>query len=155
MYKYTSVVMGYSDKTFILKDLIIPPEFLFGDLDEKIKVKTENLLLYKQTKHGLIVSVGESFPIGLGEIKFDNTGFTRYSINVKVKIYKPIDGEILKTKIKELTSNGFFVDEPITTFVVSKSSLKNKKIGDDVRVKITKVSFNSEFTVLGIEVPDV
>lgn len=144
--------MGYITKCMRIKNIGISPDLLGNNLSNEIRKKAENIVTGTQTTHGLVLSV-EKFKIeGEGEIKFDNTGFTRYTVIVKVKLFTPILGEKLKTTVKDVPSNGFYVEEPIDIFV-STDSRKSKNIGDDVTIKITKVTFNKgKFMVLAKEV---
>jgi len=143
--------MGYITKCMRIRNIGIPPEFLGNDIDDEIKKRALFLITGNQTKHGLVISI-EKFKIDEeGEIKFDNTGFTRFTAIVKAKMYFPILGEKIKTKVKDVPSNGFYVDEPIDIFV-STVSRSQKKIGDSVSITITKVTFSKgKFMVLAKE----
>lgn len=148
---FSILIMGYITKLMRIKNVGISPEFLGNDLDIEIRKKASSLITGTQTKHGLVISV-EKFKIeDEGEIKFDNTGFTRYTVIVKVKMYVPILGETVKTTVKDVPSNGFYVDEPVDIFVVANTRTQ-KKVGDVVSITITKVTFNKgKFMVLAKE----
>ena len=152
MYVSITYIMGYITKCMRIKNVGISPEFLGNNLNDEIRKKATVLVTGTQTKHGLVLSV-EKFKIeGEGEIKFDNTGFTRYTVLVKVKMFVPVLGEKLKTNVKDIPSNGFYVDEPVEIFV-STDTRVSKIVGDKVIIKITKVVFNKgKFMVLAKEV---
>ena len=151
--------MGYKQAVLRVKNIGISPEFLGNDIDDEIFKKATTLLKGTQTRHGIILSVKNLKIVDEGEINFDNTGFTRYTVLAKVDLFLPETGEILLTKVKDVPSNGFYVDTPIDIFVHSSSHSSShsnnplekvgKKVGDEVSIKITKVSFNrGEFMVL-------
>lgn len=144
--------MGVDIKYIRVKNVGVSPEHLNNDLEDEIKKKVTSLLLNTQTKFGLILSVDKIKIVNEGQIRFDNTGWSRYNVIVKIKIYLPALGEKISTKIKDIMTNGFYVDEPIEIFIISETKIK-KNINDKVNIKITKVTFSKEkFIVLAKEV---
>lgn len=153
LYKnHTNNTMGCDIKYIRVKNVGVSPEHLNNDLEEEIKKKVTSLLLNTQTKFGLVLSIDNIKIVDEGQIRFDNTGYSRYNIIVKIKIYLPILGEKISTKIKDIMTNGFYVDEPIEIFISSETKIK-KNINDVVDIKITKVTFNKgKFIVLAKEI---
>lgn len=144
--------MGYITKILKLKSVGISPEFLGNNLEDEVRKKATTLVVGNKTKHGLVLSV-EKFKIdGQGEIRFDNTGFTRFDVILKVKMYVLNVGEKIKTIVKDVPTNGFYVDEPIDIFINTESR-SSKSVGDLVSIKITKVMFNKgKFMILAVEI---
>jgi DNA-directed RNA polymerase subunit E'/Rpb7 len=150
--------MGYKHAVLRLKNIGISPDLLGNNIDDEIFKKSTTLLKGTQTRHGIVLSIKNLKIDGEGEINFDNTGFTRYNVLAKVFLFLPETGEILVTKVKDVPSNGFYVDTPIDIFVHSSSYSNSrvekvcKKVGDEVSIKITKVSFNrGKFMILAKE----
>ncbi len=133
-------------------------EFLDNNIENTIKDKAKKLVLGKEINNiGLITTVKAINKIQGGEIQFVN-GISKFSVEMLVKIYSPKVEEIIKTKVKDVSVHGYFVDEPIETFVGtdndSKTSKKRKlNKGDDITIQITKIGFNkNKFIILAKQI---
>jgi len=144
--------MGFISKFIKIKSIGISPEHLSNRLKDEIKNKVSSKITNAETKHGLVLEI-EKFKIdGEGGIKFDNTGNTYYDVIVKARLYQPIVGEVLSTSIKDVSTHGFYVNEPVETFVVT-SGRPTGKENDIVKIKITKVDYRKgKFIVLAKEI---
>lgn len=136
---------SYIEMVVINFSVIISPQNLNENLNEFVKNKVECLLLNKEIRN-----VG--FIKQINNINIDSENFSiLYSGNIKCKTiidadtYLPKVGDIIKTKIKTISQHGYYLDEPIETFVVvQKENIKKKKEGDILDVKITKVNYNND-----------
>jgi DNA-directed RNA polymerase subunit E'/Rpb7 len=102
--------------------------------------KVSFLLLKKEMKDtGLITEIIKIKNVYGGEIL--SSGTSKYSVDVSVKAYMPKIGEKIKTIVNEVSLHGYYVNEPVQTFV---GTVKKPTVvtGDKVTIKITKVGFN-------------
>lgn len=130
--------MCYSTKNIIL-NIFLEPKYLDENLEEYITKKSTNILLNKEINNfGIITSVVKLNNLDGGIII--SNGSIKFRVKMDVKVYLPELNSIIKSKVKELTLHGYYIDEPLQIFVNKENS--KLSIGDDVTVQVNKIGFN-------------
>lgn len=118
----------------------IPPTNLDSGIEDTIREKAKNLVLGREIKGvGLVMKIESIKNIVCGEIMLNSS--SNFKVNMSVSIYTPTIGEVINTKVKDVSIHGYYVDEPIQTFVGTEEK-PNIKPGDKTTIKITKIGFN-------------
>ena len=129
--------------------VVVFPQTLNETLFEKVREKAKWFLLNKEVRNvGFIKSINK--------IDIDDNSFhILYTGNIKCKtlvdadVYLPKLGDIITTKIKSVSLHGYYLDEPLETFVMISKDENPKKEGEPITVKITKVNYtNDHFIIL-------
>lgn len=130
----------------------IPSSNLGNDIERIIIEKAKNTVLKKEIKNvGLVCDIEQFKYITGGEISL-TSGISQFVVAMSVKLYIPKIGEQLKTTVTDICLHGYYVNEPVQTFVGT-SSKPIVKTGDVVIIKITKVGFNKgRFVVIARQV---
>ncbi len=134
--------------------LSIEPKYLHPELLNKN--------IYKQLKKvegqsflniGKITRIKKINSIENGKIHHD-TGFSKSVVTFTCDVYLPEQDEIVEGKVESFDQNGgvyvnyknyikiFCLNMSISSILNKKEEENNFKIGDNVKVKITKVNFN-------------
>lgn len=97
---------------------------------------------------------GVVIPISLIDVidngTINQSGNTIFDILIDCDIKKLRVGDVVSSRIKEISVNGFYVEDDIEIFV---NSITKKNIGDNVSVKIKSVFFsNGKFISIAEEV---
>lgn len=129
--------------------ICISCEHLNDNIENEIKKRVSDLYWNKQINNvGFIKKIIKIKSISGGEIQ-NNTGNTYFNVCIQTELYKPVLEEVIDTTVKEVTSHGFFANEPVQVFVGIDSS-ENVTVNQKVKVKIVKINFiKNKFIVLG------
>lgn len=129
----------------------ILPQFFDNNIEENIINRAKDIVLNRQiNSFGLIGEIIGVNNIGGGDIT-PVSGISKFTVSLKVKVYMPIEGKIIKSIVKNVSIHGYYLDTPIEIFVgtISKPTVKS---GEEVSVKITKVGYNrGKFVVIAKE----
>lgn len=118
----------------------IQPQFLDDKIEERIHEKVKTIITGKEINGvGLIQELKSIKNILGGDISCDC--ISEFTVIISVKLYMPLVDEKIKTKVKDVSLHGYYVDEPIQTFVGTEDKPTVKE-GDVVTIKITKIGFN-------------
>lgn len=130
----------------------IQPQFLDNNIEQRIYEKAKNIITNKEINNvGLIQELEKIKNISGGEISCEG-GISQFTIIMSVKLYMPLVDEKIKTKVKDVSLHGYYVNEPIQTFVGTDEKPTVKE-GDTVTIKITKVGFNKgHFVVIAKQI---
>ena len=128
----------------------IPACNLSNNIETIIVEKAKNLVLKREMNNiGLIFEIEKVKNIYGGEII---DGISHFTVMIYVKIYMPKLNEKIKTRVKNVSIHGYYVDEPIEIFVGTDKKPTIKE-GDTVSIKITKIGFNNgHFVVIAKEI---
>lgn len=128
----------------------IPACNLGNDIETIIVEKAKNLVLKREMNNiGLILEIEKVKNICGGKII---DGISHFTVTMAVKIYMPKLNERIKTKVKNVSIHGYYVDEPMETFVGTDKKPTIKE-GDTVLIKIAKIGFNNgRFVVIAKEI---
>ena len=118
----------------------IHPEFLDNNIEQRIYERAKNIIINKEINNLGLIQELEKIKSISGE-NISRECMSQFTIIMSVKLYIPQIDNKIKTKVKDVSLHGYYVDEPIQLFVgtIEKPTVK---IGDIVLIKITKVGFN-------------
>ena len=135
----------------IILGISIPPHKLSEDIDAEIKNRVNSILLKREIeKLGVVLNINKIKNISGGKIEF--SCLSKFNVCCNIKVYQLSLDEIVVGNVKEITSHGYFVDQPIELFIVTDSKPKCK-IGDRVKTKITSIKFNNgKYIVIAKEI---
>lgn len=136
-------------KKQIILSISLSPEKLTNDIERNIHEKCKILLMNKQIKKlcGLCIDVIIG---GYEVIKISDGGYCEFNVLCICETITLKIGEVINLPIKQTNEYGYYLDYKLNIFVGNRKD--KKKIGENVNIKISKISFiDDKFVIIGKE----
>lgn len=135
--------------------IAVVSKYLDSNLDSYITNRLKEILIMKAIDNlGIVIDIDEKTPLTIEDGTIQTNGICKFEVTVCVTFYKPIIGEKIKCKTKDIGMHGYYATHgPINDIFIATESTPTVKDGQSITVEITRVKFSeNKFTVLGKQI---